>query len=328
MEQSKRNSPHILAYVMEIDKAVRNGDYPNASKMNKKMGWEISRATFGRYIDILKDTFNAPLEFDFRKNGYYYTDSTFFLPQMMLNEGELLTLSTILPLLDQYKNTPLESSFRNLMQKLIQMLPDSITVDSALINNEVHFISDPVTHLEKGVFESVLRATKLHRTLKMEYKAAQDTDFQQREFDPYHIICQKGSWYVLGFSHHSNAIRLYAMPRIQKCEIMEERFTIPQDFSIEKHIDPEIGVWGNSGKVFKVEVEFSKTLKTFVSERIWHKGQDMKENPDGSVYLSFETNQLAQTAAWILSFAGNAKVLNPPELKEQVQLAAKKILES
>ena len=149
-----------------------------------------------------------------------------------------------------------------------------------------------------------------------------------RKFDPYHIICQKGSWYVLGFSHHSNAIRLYAMPRIQKCEIMEERFTIPPDFSIEKHIDPEIGVWGNSGKVFKVEVEFSKVLKTFVSERIWHKGQDMRENPDGSVYLSFETNQLAQTAAWILSFAGNAKVLNPPELKEEVQLAAKKILES
>ncbi len=112
---------------------------------------------------------------------------------MMLNEGELLTLSTILPLLEQYKNTPMEASFRNLMEKLIQMLPDSITVDSALINNEVHFISDPITHIEKGVFESVLKATKLHHTLKMEYKTAQNSDYQIREFDPYHIICQKGS---------------------------------------------------------------------------------------------------------------------------------------
>lgn len=328
MEQSKRNSPHILAYVMEIDKAVRNGEYPNANKMNKKMGWEISRATFGRYIDILKDTFDAPLEFDFRKNGYYYTDSTFFLPQMMLNEGELLTLSTILPLLDQYKNTPLESSFRKLMQKLIQMLPDSITVDSALINNEVHFISDPVTHIEKGVFESVLKATKLHRTLDMKYKTAQSSDYETREFDPYHIICQKGSWYVLGFSHHSEAIRLYAMPRIQKCEISEKRFTIPQDFSIEKYIDTELGIWNNNIDTFNVEVEFSNSLKTFVSERTWHKGQIIRENPDGTIYLSFETNQLAQTAAWILSFAGRAKVLNPPELKEQVRQAAQKILEN
>ena len=33
--------------------------------------------------------------------------------QVMLAEGELLTLSTILPLLDQYKNTPLEGGIQD-----------------------------------------------------------------------------------------------------------------------------------------------------------------------------------------------------------------------
>ncbi|MBP5444332.1 MAG: WYL domain-containing protein [Treponema sp.] len=63
-------------------------------------------------------------------------------------------------------------------------------------------------------------------------------------------------------------------------------------------------------------------------ERTWHKGQKVSENKDGSVYLSFETNQLSQTASWILSFAGGAKALNPPELIAQVHEAARRILEN
>ncbi|MBO5608519.1 MAG: WYL domain-containing protein [Treponema sp.] len=326
MAKNKHESPHILSYIMEIDKAIRNGEFPNASSMNKKMGWTISRSTFLRYMDILRDTYKAPVEFDFKRNGYFYTDKTYFMPHVMLTEGELLTLSTILPLLDQYKNTPLEGAYRGLMQKMIEMLPDSISVDSSLINNEVHFISNPITRLEEGVFENVLRATKLHRTLTFEYKTATAIDYEKREFDPYHVICQKESWYLLGFSHSSEAIRIYAMPRIRKCRITEKQFSIPKDFKIENHIDPEMGVWNSSAGTFTVEIEFESRIKTFVSERHWHTGQVLRENANGSVYLSFKTNQLEQTAAWILSFAGMAKVLNPPELKKEVAKAARKIL--
>ena len=322
----QRNPTHIFSYIFQIDKDIRNGDYPNANKLNKEHGWNLSRSTFGRYINILRDDYGAPVEFDYQKNGYYYTDNTFFIQQVMLKEGELLTLSTILPLLEQYKNTPLEKSYRGLMEKLIQMLPETITVDSAFINNEVHFISDPITILEPGVFENVLKATKTHFTLQLEYKTAQNTDYEERRFDPYHMICQKGSWYVLGYSHSSQAIRLWAMPRIRNCKITKDKFSIPKDFKLEEHIDTQIGAWGNSGEKFTVEIEFVKGLKTYVMERTWHKGQIVRENPDGTVYLSFETIQLNQTASWILSFAGGAKVLNPPELKDIVRKAAEDIL--
>ena len=331
MAQKKKNEPknnsfHTLNYLMKIDQSIRNGEYPNANKLNKILGTKFSRSTFGRYIRTLRDDYDAPVEFDYQKNGYYYTDNTFFIQQVMLKEGELLTLSTILPLLEQYKNTPMEESYRKLMSKLIEMLPDSITVDSALINNEVHFISDPITKLEDGVFENVLKATKTQMTLEMEYKTAQNKDYEVRRFDPYHMICQKGSWYVLGYSYHAEAIRLYAMPRIRNCKITKDKFKIPKDFKLSDHIDVQMGAWGNSGEKFKVEIEFSKGLKTYVMERTWHKGQTIKENKDGSVYLSFETNQLGQTASWIMSFTGGAKVLNPPELRVLVKEAAARIL--
>ena len=323
-----RNPTHMLRYIFQIEQSIRNGEYPNANKLNKLLRTDFSRSTFGRYIDILRDEYNAPIAFDYQKNGYYYTDPTYSLNQVMLNEGELLTLSTILPLLEQYKNTPMEKTYRDLINKLVMMLPDSITVDSALINNEVHFISDPITKLEDGVFENVLKATKMHKTLEMEYKTAQNKDYEIRRFDPYHMICQKGSWYVLGYSYHAESIRLYAIPRIRNCKITNDKFSIPKDFKLEQHIDVQMGAWGNSGEKFKVEIEFVKGLKTYVMERTWHKGQTLKENKDGSVYLSFETNQLGQVVAWVMSFTGGAKVLNPPELKKRVADAAREILKN
>lgn len=307
-----------------MDKAIRNGEYPNAQTF--KAEWGLSRSTVCRYIDVLRDTYMAPVEFDFKRNGYYYSDNTFFIQNVMLKEGELLTLSTIFPMLEQYKNTPLEASFKNIMGKIMDMLPDNISVDSSLINNEVHFISEPTTFLKEGVFDTILKATKLHRTLELEYKAAANSSYEKRLFDPYHIICQQGSWYILGFSHTSNAIRTYAMPRINSARMMEKGFRIPADFKLSQHIDPEFGIFNSTAEKMKIEIEFEPKFKTYVMEREWHKNQIIKENTDGSVYLSFETNQLEQASRWVLQFAGSAKVLNPPELKEMVVQAAKKIL--
>lgn len=322
---TKHEQTHILNNLLKIERAIRNGDYPNATDLSKLI--EKSGKTVGRYIEILKNDYDAPIEFNFSRNGYYYTDKNFFIQNIMLKEGELLTISAILPLLEQYKNTPLEENFRSIMSKITNMLPDNVSVDSSLVNNEIHFISDPVTKLQNGVFNAVLKATKAHKTMEFEYKTAQNKEHEKREFNPYHLICQKGSWYVIGYSFHAKDIRLYAMPRIRNAKITEKTFKIPKDFKLENHIDPNYGTWNTTTPHFKVELLIEPAIKTYVMEREWHKDQQITKNPDGSVLLSFETNRLNQTAHWVLQLGGAAKVLNPPELTDAVKSIAKKILE-
>ena len=53
---SQRNATHILSYIMKIDQSIINGEYPNVNKLNKKYGWNLSRSTIGRYIEILKNS--------------------------------------------------------------------------------------------------------------------------------------------------------------------------------------------------------------------------------------------------------------------------------
>ncbi|MCR4790795.1 MAG: WYL domain-containing protein [Treponemataceae bacterium] len=323
---AQEHEQKLVSYrILEMDKLIRNGEYPNSTTFKKL--WGISRSTVSRYIEFLRDTYQAPLEFDPIKNGYYYTDNTFFIQNVMLSEGELFTVSSIMPLLEQYANTPLEASFKNIMNKVTSMLPDKVSVDSFFINNEIEFISDPLPKIEEEVFNSVFTSVRLHKTITFDYRNISEQNYKERKLDPYHVICQKGNWYVIGLSHDSGQIRIFALARMRFPEVTSSIFKFPSDFKLEKYIDPNFGIWNTNSERFKIELLFDKSISTYVSERYWHKTQQMKINPDGSVYLSFETNQLEETTHWIMQFCGAVKILSPKELDERVKDAARRILE-
>ena len=102
-------------------------------------------------------------------------------------------------------------------------------------------------------------------------------------------------------------------------KITGESFQIKQDFDLNKHIDPEFGIWQNEQEAKKIELLFSKDINTYILERTWHVNQECRQNDDGSVYLSYMTNQMQETFYWILSLGSKVKVLNPPELIERIK---------
>lgn len=60
-----------------LHKQIFEGRYPNAYRISEK--FSISHRQAQRDIDYLKKDMNAPLEYDARKKGFYYTE-TFSLP--------------------------------------------------------------------------------------------------------------------------------------------------------------------------------------------------------------------------------------------------------
>ena len=76
----------------------------------------------------------------------------------------------------------------------------------------------------------------------------------------------------------------------------------------------------------KIELLFDKSSNTYVLERTWHKNQNCYQNEDGTVYLSFASNQIHETLYWVLRFAGSVQILNPPKLKELYKEKLEKIM--
>lgn len=311
--------------ILEIDRLIREGSYPNATLLGKR--FEVSRSTIMRDIDFLRDRYCAPLEYDSQRNGFYYTDPTFFVKSVMLSEGELFTVSAITPLLEQYRNTPLENSFRNILSKITEMLPQQVSVDTMFVSREISFISDPLPEIGEDVFNLIFKALKTCCRVEFQYRSLSRQDYSLRSVNPYHVVCQKGNWYVMGFCHKHNSVRIFSLSRMRNLNVTDEHFSVPNDFRPDSYIDSSLGVWINKEEPVKIELLFSADINTYILERKWHTTQQVFQEEDGSVRLSFMSNQMQETLHWVMSFGSSVKVLNPPELANKVQEESRKILE-
>lgn len=328
-EKSKRKFPRDdvrrTTRIIQIDEMLRGGSFIKIDDLIFKSG--VNKRTIERDFEHLRDDLNAPLEYDKSRKMYHYTDSTFSIPNVVLTEGELFTIATVLPLMEQYKNTPLESSFRNIVHKVSGLLPDKISVNSSFLNSDINFISDPLPKIDAEVFNSVFKAVRGRQVISFEYKSLSSNSFKTRIFNPYNVICQKGNWYVFGFDQEANDFRVFALARIKNTSFTGETFTIPKDFDLRKHIDLDFGIWNNTEPPVEYEISFEKGTSNYILEREWHKDQIIEQKDDGSVLLKFKSNQKEMVFNWIMSFGSSATVIKPESLRNKIKAECLKMAE-
>ena len=86
------------------------------------------------------------------------------------------------------------------------------------------------------------------------------------------------------------------------------------------------GVHAGEGK-FEVVLRFTPRAADYIREKKWHPSQTLRDLKDGGAELKMKLSSLAEVERWVLSWAGEAKVLQPKELAASVSAAAKRILQ-
>ena len=303
--------------INQIDDIIRRGTYPSAAQIAKEV--DVSLRTINRDLDNMRDFYYAPLAYDPVKKGWYYTDPNYFIKYIQFEEGELFSLALLDTLLLQYKNTPLEKNLRSVFEKIRTSLPDTVSIDSRFLDDSVTYIPDALAPINKDVFDTVFSAVNKKLTLTFDYKPLQKTTYMERKLDPYHIICQRGNWYVIGQCHLKNEVRIFNFSRMENVQITKEHFKVPATFNAKDYVDKTMGVWLSAKTKYNVRLLFSSEIGTFAAEHIWHEGQIVKQNDDGSVEVSFETTQLPEVKRLVLGQGKTVKVLEPVELVEQIR---------
>ena len=151
-KQIKLNSWRIL----EIDSYLQTGKAYTAAQLAKLVGShddkknEYSPRTIQRDLEYMLDTLGAPIESDYR--GYRYTEPNFFIKSIPLTEGEAFSVAVLNPLLEQYRNTPLENQLRSVFKKITECLPERISVDTSFLNPKITFIPDRTESIDPSFF--------------------------------------------------------------------------------------------------------------------------------------------------------------------------------
>ena len=148
----------------------------------------------------------------------------------------------------------------------------------------------------------------------------------ERLIHPYHLLIHNNMWYVTVNNIVRERIETYAVHRIKHIDIRKETFFIPPSFKIEDYIDPLWGIYSRTQK-YNVKIEFDIPTSSRIREKKWPEEYDLSDNPDGTMILSFETNQIESVMYWLLPWGNGAKVISPPILKELIKETAGKIAE-
>ena len=301
-----------------IDRKIRSGTFPNCRSLAEE--WETSSKTIQRDIDFLKEI-GAPIEYDARRYGYYYSEPTYSLPAIDICEGDLFAICIAEKALRQYEDTPIYGKLCSIFYKIEQSLPENVSVYPSWVDSRITFFQNRKKRIDPDIWETVSNALRVSKILRIRHQAPYHGSPGEREVDPYHLVNYHGEWYMIGLCHNKEEIRTFALSRISKADVIERHFDLPGDLDLKKLINTSFGIiW--SEHEYKVRIKFTPGQAPYVVEREWHPTQAVKKNRDGSVVLSFTTSHLYEVKRWVLSWGADAKVLGPKELVNAVKVEA------
>ncbi|NLY49448.1 MAG: WYL domain-containing protein [Firmicutes bacterium] len=308
-----------LFRLYKIDQFIRSGLYPNVPSLSSSL--EVSTRTIERDIEFLRDSLGAPLKYDAKRRGYFYTSDEFSLPRLKLTEGELVALYLGQKLLTQYKGTPYEAGIIRALAKIKTFLPENVEVDFAEIDSFLSFDVEPPRGEGEylvAAFQAVVSAIQDRESLDVTYYTASRDAVSQRRIDPYHLRYHQGAWYLIAYCHTRCEVRIFALDRVRSLNRTGKHFEPQPDFSLEDYLYHSLGI--ERGRYpCQVVIRFDVEQSRWVQERLWHPSQELEQLEDGTVLLKLTLSGLGEAKRWVLGFGRHAEVLEPAKLREELK---------
>jgi predicted DNA-binding transcriptional regulator YafY len=234
-----------------------------------------------------------------------------------ITEGELIALFLAERLMQQFQGTPYAADVTSAFAKLSTSLPDEVSVNLEHLRESYSYRPTPVAESDVKRFALLAQAVREHRRLQLDYWTASRDTTTSRQVDPYHLTSSGGEWYLIGYCHVREDVRMFAPARIRKLQMLDETFELPADFNVMDYLDGSLRTM-RGDKAKTVRLRFGAVAARYVRERTWHPSQKLKELPDRRLELTLRLTHLLEVKRWALSWGGECEVLKPDELRDEV----------
>lgn len=274
---------------------------------------EISERTVHRYIQTLQVA-GFPILYDRKKETYTFSDD-YSLKKPNLSVEEQLAFSLAKNFL---------GAFGESMQRSLDSIETKLTTKKSGSSRSIILSAERPSPLVENHFAAIHQAITDYKKIELDYSALHSGEFTRRKISPYYIFFNEGFWYVRGHCHRNNAMRIFALDRIQSLKVLDEHF-LPKGPLPEDELSESFGTWID-GDPEEVVLIFDQKVKSQVLRKKWHKSQKEKELKDGRIQITFTIKGLGGIKKWIYSWIPYVEVVEPKELREEMKYELKKAL--
>ena len=321
LAHSNVNYP-ILERIVKIHAEIKSGKYPNVGELAKRL--EVSIPTINRDVDFLKNRFNAPIEYDAKKRGYYYSED-FDMPLNSFSPEDLQTLFCAKMLLSSYEGTPVYDNAK----KLIDFLTDSRNIGNSNFLNRIALPPTPKIIIDEKIWSEIVKAMQENFVIEFDYNGRWNPESSHRRVHPYQILLDDGVCFVFGFSEERDDERLFALNRIKNLTVTSEHFALPEDFDFSSRCGGgKFGAFMTDDKE-KFTIDFFDESRQFIKDCVWADNQKISDFDDENrTRISFDSTQSLKILEWVLSQGRNARPVSPEwfvqNWKDEIKAMGKK----
>lgn len=255
-------------------------------------GNPLSRSTFNRHRDAILDMFGVILDCDAKKGYKYFIANREVLDDDSLERWMLSTMT------------------------VGGVLSDSISLKDRIILENVP--------AGEEFLQTIIRAIKSGKKILMTYQRF-GAESYEKVVAPYALKLFHQRWYMLSFTGRHYAI--YSLDRMQAVSLTNEDFKMPKDFSPQDYFAEYFGVLTLEIPMAHVVVRtYGKTSNYFRTLPL-HQSQRTVAVTAAYTDFSFDIRPTADFLGELLSYDSGLEVLEPQELRQQMQRQVEAMLQ-
>jgi predicted DNA-binding transcriptional regulator YafY len=275
--KTRKNLPKTaLPRIYKIDEMIASSRFPSTLQMAK--AHETSMSSISRDIDFMRDFLHAPIEYDALHRGYYYSEKTFRIPGSFTTTENIQALGMAKTLLSLYRDTPLYSAAKNLLESITAPLVDQKSPD--LYENRIVVPPVATSPVDPKIWNIITAGLRDNRVITFLYKGTYDEDYNSRRVRPYQLLFDAGVWYLYSYAEERKAVRLFLLSRIKDPVLTKNEFRLPPDFDYCSRSDgSNFGVFAGEKK-YRFSIAFYDEAALWVTERKWAADQVIEESGD------------------------------------------------
>jgi proteasome accessory factor BC len=265
-----------------------------------------------------------PGEGFFEAELYSLPPENFYLDPIEFSDDELASLSTALSLLTDGGFAYAEP-LRLALQQVAWGHPNPISEGDRAPVEMAMTASAGGRDLSQRL-SKIETAISRRKTIEFTYYTMERDETEKRKVDPFHLVFRSGQFYLIGYSHERDAVRVFRLSRIQGkvgyASKAEHDFSPPEDFDRRDYgqrADWQLGEIRGTAKIFvrdRISWLIERDHSSYGELRPARKADDAPGK--GSV---FETDYASprELIAWVLRWRQNAEVLEPEELRAEAR---------
>ena len=288
---------------------------------------QISKRTIFRDLELLREA-RVPLVYDEVREQYRIAPDV-LLPPTSFAPDEALSLLLLSQDLGKQEALPFLEPARRAALKVESSLPGTLRDYLRDVGSRIGIRPEPHCELTEkaGFYQLLVDAIASRHCLRMSYDSFSEEGPVQTKLSPYHLLFSRRSWYVIGRSANHRAVRTFNLNRIQTLAQLDEKFTPPRRFTIERFLRNAWSLIAEKGPDYEVVIRFEKKVARNVAEVMWHKTQRIEFQPDGSCIFRVTVSGLREIVWWIMGYSDQALVLEPPLLRDEIARMARRLAE-